>query len=239
MKRLVLLGEGHGEVSALPALVGRLLREKDTRDTLFVDHDVIREPNPVKWDKQAASPDYSKWVSRVTLAARRRDVGGVLAIYDGDAPSFPAGSGSRFCAATAARSMTGAAAAAGAGKTFSLAVVFACVEYETWIIAGIESLAGKKYKDGRPALSPNLKFPPGEPESHGKRWLEQNCQGYRPTLDQNLLIRFVDKTLFLVILAAHRDGQMWPEKYGTIRVHRKMDQRARFGDGVARACRDA
>src|ERR1035438_1220074 len=74
MKRLVLLGEGHGEVSALPALVGRLLREKDTRDTLFVDHEVIREPNPVKWDKQAASPDYSKWVSRVTLAARRRSV---------------------------------------------------------------------------------------------------------------------------------------------------------------------
>jgi hypothetical protein len=192
MKRLVLLGEGYGEVSALPVLVGRLLREKDTRDTLFVDHDVIREPNPVKWDKQAARPDYSKWVSRITLAARRRDVGGVLAIYDGDAPSFPAGSGSRFCAATAAESMSGAAAVVGAGKIFSLAVVFACVEYETWIIAGIESLAGKRCKDGRPALSSNLKFPPGEPESHGKKWLEQNCRGYRPTLDQRALTELLD-----------------------------------------------
>jgi hypothetical protein len=195
MKRLVLLGEGHGEVSALPVLVDRLRREKDPRNTLFVDHDVIRGPNPVKWDKQAARPDYRKWVSRITLAARWRDVGGVLAIYDGDLPSFPAGSGSRFCAATAARSMTGAAAAAGAGKTFSLAVVFACIEYETWIIAGIESLAGKKYKDGRPALPPNLKFPPGDPESHGKRWLEQNCRGYRPTLDQSALTELLDLNL--------------------------------------------
>jgi hypothetical protein len=192
MKRLVLVGEGYGEVSALPALVGRLLREKDTGETLFVDHDVIREPNPVKWDKQEARADYSKWVSRVTLAARRRDAGGVLAIYDGDAPSFPAGSGSPFCAATAARSMTNAAAAVGAGKTFSLAVVFACVEYETWIIAGIESLAGKKYQDGRPVLPPNLKFPPGDPESHGKKWLEQRCPGYRPRLDQEALTKLLD-----------------------------------------------
>jgi hypothetical protein len=174
MKRLVLLGEGHGEVSALPVLVDRLRREKDPRNTLFVDHDVIRGPNPVKWDKQAARPDYRKWVSRITLAARWRDVGGVLAIYDGDLPSFPA---------------------AGAGKTFSLAVVFACIEYETWIIAGIESLAGKKYKDGRPALPPNLKFPPGDPESHGKRWLEQNCRGYRPTLDQSALTELLDLNL--------------------------------------------
>lgn len=192
MKRLVLVGEGYGEVSALPILVGRLLWEKDAGDTLFVDHDVIREPNPVKWDKQAARPDYSKWVSRVTLAARRRDAGGVLAIYDGDAPSFPAGSGSPFCATTAARSMAAAAAAVGAGRTFSLAVVFACVEYETWIIAGIESLAGKKYKDGRPVLPSNLKFPPGDPESHGKKWLEQRCQGYRPRLDQKALTELLD-----------------------------------------------
>ena len=195
MKRLVLLGEGHGEVSALPVLVDRLRREKDPHNALFVDHDVIRGPNPVKWDKQTACPDYSKWVSRITLAARRRDVGGVLAIYDGDLPSFPAGSGSRFCAATAARSMTGAAAAAGAGKIFSLAVVFACVEYETWIIVGIESLAGRKYKDGRPAMPPNLKFPPGDPESHGKKWLEQYCRGYRPTLDQSALTELLDLNL--------------------------------------------
>ena len=74
-------------------------------------------------------------------------------------------------------------------KSLPLAVVFACVEYETWIIAGIESLAGKRYKDGRPALPSSLKFPPGEPESHGKKWLEQNCRGYRPTLDQSALSR--------------------------------------------------
>ena len=192
MKRLVLVGEGHGEVSALPALVGKLLEEKDSRHTLFVDHEVVRKSNPVKWDKQAARPDYSKWISYVTLAARRREVGGVLALYDGDFSSFPAGSGSPFCAATAAQAMAAAALAAGAGKTFSLAVVFACVEYETWIIAGIESLAGKKYQDGRPVLPSNLKFPPGDPESHGKKWLEQRCQGYRPRMDQKALTELLD-----------------------------------------------
>src|ERR1039458_1403298 len=98
MKRLVVVGEGHGEDFALPVLVRKLLQEKDTHHTLFVDRNVIRGPNPVKWDKPAARPDYSKCVARITVAARRGEVGGVLAIYDGDLPSFPAGSSSRFCA---------------------------------------------------------------------------------------------------------------------------------------------
>ncbi len=192
MKHLVLLGEGHGELSALPVLVGKLLREKDAAGVLFVDRDVIRGPNQVKWDKQAARPDYSKWLPRLTLATRRYNAGGILAIYDGDAPTFPAGAPSPFCAATAAKDMASKAQAVGAGKTFSLAVVFACVEYETWLIAGIESLAGKRYRDGRIVLPADLKFPGGEPESHGKRWLEHNCRGYRPTLDQGPLTEMLD-----------------------------------------------
>ena len=85
-----------------------------------------------------------------------------------------------------------AAAEAGAGKIFSLAVVFACVEYETWIVAGAESLAGKSFKDGRQALPAGVEFPEGNPESHGKRWLEKHCQGYRPTRDQGALTELID-----------------------------------------------
>jgi hypothetical protein len=192
MKRLVLLGEGPGDEAALPVLVRKLLREKDSGGEFFVDQDVIHGSNPVRWDRETARPDYTKWISRVTHACRRANLGGVLAVYDGDAPTFPAGSASPFCAGNAAKLMARAAAEAGAGKTFSLAVVFARVEYESWIIAGVESLAGKRYEDGRLALPPDVKFPTGDPESHGKRWLEQNCRTYRPSRDQSALTELLD-----------------------------------------------
>lgn len=194
MKSLVLLGEGHGEVSALPVLVGKLLREKDARGLLYVDRDVIRDSpfRLVKWDRPRTQPDFSQWLSRIAIAARRRDVGGVLAVYDGDATHFPAGSTSPFCASTAAKSMAAAAVSAGAGKVFSLSVVFACSEYETWLVAGAESLAGRPLRDGRLALPRNVSFPVGDPESHGKRWLEKNCPGYRPTRDQTALTELLD-----------------------------------------------
>jgi len=195
MKRLVLLGEGHGEVSALPVLIGKLLHEKDTHRVFFVDREVIREPTPVRWNKRNKSGDFSKWISRVALAARRREAAGVLAIYDGDAPSFPPGSGSPFCAATAAKAMATAAKGAGAGNTFSLGVVFACTEYETWLIAGVESLAARQFQDGRPALPPGIKCPDGPIESHGKRWLEEVFPGYRPTLHQSALTEMLDLSI--------------------------------------------
>lgn len=194
MKRLVLLGEGHGEVSALPVLVRRLLQEKDVGRLLFVDAEVIRTPlsHLVKWDKAAQQPDYSQWIKRVRLAARRRDVGGVLAVYDGDFPRFPAGSAAPFCAATAAKSLAAAAVSAGAGKIISLSVVFACPEYETWLVAGAESLAGRKLPDGRLVLPGDVQFPGGDPESRGKGWLEQHCPHYRPARDQASLTELLD-----------------------------------------------
>jgi hypothetical protein len=194
MKRLVILGEGHGEVAALPILVKRLLREKQSQDILFVDAAIIRT-NPsrlVKWNAGTAKPDFSQWNARIELAARRPNIGGVLAIYDGDAKHFPAGSPSPFCACNAAKAMAGAAATAGAGKIFSLSVVFACSEYETWLIAGVESLAGCRFPDGRLAVNAGVTFPRGDPESHGKGWLEQNSPSYLPTRDQHALTELID-----------------------------------------------
>jgi hypothetical protein len=195
MKRLVLLGEGHGEVSALPVLARKLLCERDRGSLFFVDDDILRTGEAaglIKWDKQKNRADCREWIRKVGVAARRSNLGGILALFDGDARTFPAGSPSAFCAAAAAKFMAVAAGEAGAGKIFSLAVVFACVEYETWIIAGAESLAGKSFKDGRPALPRGLKFPAGELESHGKRWLEEHCPGYRPTRDQSPLTELLD-----------------------------------------------
>src|SRR5207249_864229 len=96
----------------------------------------------LRWDKARHQPDFTEWIKAVTLAGRRSNAGAVLALYDGDFKSFPPGSGASFCARTAAASLAAAAAEAGAGKTFSLAVVFACVEYETWLVAGAESFKG-------------------------------------------------------------------------------------------------
>lgn len=195
MKRLVLVGEGHGEVSALSILARKLLREIDPGRLLFVDDSIVRAGEAaglVRWDRHKAKMDFCKWIRYVRLAARRPNLGGVLAVFDGDARCFPAGSPSKFCAATAASAMAVAAADAGAGHTFSLAVVFACVEYETWIVAGAESLAGKSLKDGRPTLPFDVKFPTGVPEAHGKRWLQRHCPGYRPARDQGLLTELLD-----------------------------------------------
>ena len=193
-KSLVLVGEGHGEASALSELARKILRDKKN-ETLYVDKQVIRAHNAlglVTWDKQKNTTDCSKWIKTIGIARTRRDLGAVLAIFDGDAKSFPAGSQKPFCPATAAKEMALAAADAGAGKIFSLAVVFACVEYETWLIAGVESLAGQKLEDGRLALPARATFSTGDPESHGKGWLEKNCQGYRPTRDQKTLTGLLD-----------------------------------------------
>ena len=195
MKRLVILGEGHGETSALPVLARKLLQEKDSEHRLFVDEDIIRTHNPsglVKWNKQGGHVDYENWLWYIRIAARRNNVGGILAVFDGDADKFPAGANFAFCAATAATSMAEAASRIGAGRNFSVAVVFACVEYESWIIAGAESLAGKSFRDGRPVLARDVVFPGGAPESHGKKWLEKHCIGYRPTRDQRPLTELVD-----------------------------------------------
>jgi hypothetical protein len=194
MKRLVLLGEGHGEVSALPILINKLLEEKGATRSLYLDRDVIRTgfSSLVKWDKTKKQPDYSIWLSRVALATGRREVGGVLAVYDGDIPQFPAGSESAFCPATAAKSMAEAAKASGAGKLFSLAVVFACPEYETWLVAGAESFAGRQLSDGRVLLPKDVNIPTSDFESRGKRWLEKHCEGYRETRDQAMLTELLD-----------------------------------------------
>lgn len=194
MKRLVLLGEGHGDVAALPILVRRLLQEKDKAHLLHVDHDVIRfgSSRVMRWDKGRKQPDYTEWIKGVTVAARRRNIAAVLAVYDGDLKNFPPGSDSPFCAAIAAKSMAAATAQAGAGRRFSLSVVFACVEYETWIVAGAASLRGRPLADGRVALPVNVPIPTGDPESHGKRWLQQHCPNYRETRDQGPFTELLD-----------------------------------------------
>jgi hypothetical protein len=162
--------------------------KRGAKDSLTFQSD--HERNCEQWDQLNKRADCRKRHS--ILAARRRGVGGVLAVYDGDARKFPAGSPSAFCPTTAAKTMAMTAVVAGASKNFSLSVVFACAEYETWLIAGMESLKGRKLPDGRLAIPKDIIFPEGHIESHGKRWLEQNLPNYRPTRDQADLTMLLD-----------------------------------------------
>jgi hypothetical protein len=197
MKRLVVLGEGHGEVPALPILLQRILKEKNDRGSLYLDKDVIRTRSSrlARWDKGKQQPDYSSWVARVELAASRREIGAVLAVYDGDFSEFPVGSSLPFCAATAAKGLAAAARQAGAGNFFSLGVVFASPEYETWLVAGAKSFAGRRLGDGRMLLPPTKNIPDKDFESRGKGWLERNCSSYRPMRDQAALTEILDLEL--------------------------------------------
>jgi hypothetical protein len=93
------------------------------------------------------------------------------------------------------RSLASAAMQVGAGKEFSVAVVFARQEYETWLIAGVSSLAGRGLRDGR-LIRSNAKAPEGDLETSprdAKGWLDNIIEGgYKPTRDQAALTRLVD-----------------------------------------------
>ena len=191
MKRLVLVGEGQGDALALPVLARKLLRDELSEGRLLLDPEVIRAGHAsglVRWDKPNTREDYSNWVRFLSYAARRKNVAGILAVFDGDAKTFPAGTRAPFCAATAAKAMAVAARETGAGRVFSLAVVFACVEYETWLVAG----AGAPTTAGTPVLFPGKAFPTGDPESHGKGWIVRNMPLYRETRDQKTLTEMLD-----------------------------------------------
>ena len=122
---------------------------------------------------------------------------GCLVLLDGDCDFCR--DRQRFCARHAAIDLAAAARNAGGGTLFSVAVVFACQEFESWLIAGIESLAGQplsygrvlidNYDPGRVAFPPELEAAP----RNAKGWLSQIAKtGYKPTRDQEELTRFVD-----------------------------------------------
>jgi hypothetical protein len=133
------------------------------------------------------------WINRLRAALKRPDVGGVLAVLDGDAPGWEGGA---FCPAKAARMLVDRARETGAGKVYSLGFVFASLEYETWLLAGVESLAGKPLSDGRLGVRADVGrygddlelAPRGAKKALGG--LMKN--GYKPTLDQAELTRLVD-----------------------------------------------
>jgi hypothetical protein len=90
---LVLVGEGHGETTALPLLVQKVLLDREAGRRLPLDKNLLRflASNVFRWDKAANRQDYKEWLREIAIAGRRSEGGAVLAVYDGDFKLFPPG----------------------------------------------------------------------------------------------------------------------------------------------------
>ncbi len=188
-KRLVLLVEGQGDVEAAPVLVKRLLAEHDAFDVVLLDPYPFRVGEYSKISKN----DFGEWRRLLQDAALRKNVGACLLLLDGDSPRKV--DGQPFCAARAARRLAEEARKVGGGSLFSVAIVFACMEFESWLIAGVESLKGKAFSDGRAGIPNTVQEIPRDPERvprDAKGWLGRAMKGYSPSRDQAELTRLVD-----------------------------------------------
>lgn len=188
MQRLVLMVEGDGDAAAVPGLVDHLLSDTRGKDILFIDGDCIKVGSPGK----LTGDDFRFWRRMLGVAQRRPELGGVVLLLDGDADRLQ---GERFCAATVARRLATVARAARAGEAYSVAVTFACREYESWLIAGIESASGQPLAHARASVPRDVRSPGGNLEQFprdAKGWLREQIGEYQPTLDQPALTRVVD-----------------------------------------------
>ncbi len=187
-KKLVMFVEGAGEVSAAEVLVKRLL----TASNLWSSFVLAPSPFRVKGCGYLLKDKGTEWVRFLKAAAvTHRPLGGVLLLLDGDIK----GQGT-FCARNKAWELSKLAHEAGAGSRFSVATVFAVKEFETWLIAGVESLVGKPLPDGRPGVKPGVVAPSGDLEQApraAKEWLRDYMfKGYKPAKDQKALTEIVN-----------------------------------------------
>jgi hypothetical protein len=190
-RRLILMGEGQGDAAALPALVRRLLRDSGAAgELIFEDRQCMRIGGIGKLLKDNGR----EWL-RFLAIAQRQGAEGVLLVVDADV--LPPRFGS--CVAEVARHLA-ALARDQAGQVLSVVVVLARKEFESWLIAGLEPLAGRTLTPppGRPGgsggslvIPADLKVPAEEPETHGKAWLQRHLR-YKETAHQALLARHVD-----------------------------------------------
>lgn len=197
-KQLVLLVEGDGDFDAVPMLVGRLLRERAPWDCLSLD------PNPVRIGGieglTGDDKNRDRWLRFLGVAGLRPKTAAVLVVLDGDADRVE---GQSFCPARVAKVLAARARAARGGERFSVACVFARQEFESWLVAGVESLAGRLLPDGRPGVRAGTTCPTADAEHaprSAKDWLRKcMANGYKPTQDQAALTTMVD----LATIRAH------------------------------------
>jgi hypothetical protein len=188
--RLVLFVEGAGDREAAPVLLKTLLTERNAWAHLTLD------PNPFTVGALLRN-EGEVWKRQLRATAKGGGLGAVLLLLDGDAGRVGT---ETFCAGRFAARLTTLARDVGAGTMFSLAVVFACQEFESWMLACADRLAGQGLPDGRPGIRAGTEAPTADTERgprDAKGWMADHCEeGYRPTRDQKpfteLMVRHLD-----------------------------------------------
>lgn len=187
--------EGRGDLRSVPVLVRRILKE---RHDGYWEHLIVDPIDPLVLrglhNITGTAEKQKNWLNKLGVACNRGNVGAVLLVLDGDSKQFE---GQPFCPVSAACALAERAKSVRAGEAFSLACVFACKEFESWLIAGIESLAGKKIGD-RAGVKPATFAPEFDIEARraAKEWLsDQMVNGYNPATDQLPLAEMVDLNL--------------------------------------------
>lgn len=191
MKRIVLFVEGEGEVDAVKFLVSKILTEQNAWSSVYVDD----EPFRVGQVNNLFKEDFSRWINWLKAAYKRDNVGGILLILDGDIKKV---NGNNFCHVSVAHELSKAALKAGAAEIFSVAVVFAIKEYESWLLTNLKAFAGKELPDGS-----HVKEEPSIPEGNleeftrgAKEYLSAQINGsYKPIRHQAFLTKALNLEL--------------------------------------------
>ena len=190
MRRLVLFGEGEGDKSGGYWLTKAVLTELGMWDSIaFQERDCLKAGDLGGLIKH----NFARWHTLLRHAQRKPNLGGILLLLDGDAERKVLKR--QFCARDFGRELAQAARAVGAGTSYSVGVVFACKEFESWFIAGIESIAGKSLANGLPGVFAGTKPPEGDLEQSirdAKQWLSQHMpQPYKPPIHQGEFARMI------------------------------------------------
>jgi hypothetical protein len=185
---LVLFVEGEGDQAAASLLVKKLIEKNSLWDHIALDPDPFR----VGEVKGLLRENAIGWIKKLGAARKRRNFGGVLLLLDGDSKKV---SKKPFCPLEIGHLLSEHAKKEGAGSTFSVTSVFAMKEFESWLIAGVESLAGMLLPGERQCIKAGVKAPEGDLEKSprdAKGWLGYNSiSGYKPSRDQELLTKLV------------------------------------------------
>lgn len=163
--------EGHGEVTAVPILIRRIVSH-------YAPHTYVNVARPIRRGRSDLLQ--ADGVERtLELAARQtRATDGILILLDADDD----------CPRELADALAARAKAARPDRR--TAVVLANREYEAWFLSAARSLRGQR------GLADNLE-PPSDPESirDAKGWLVQHTPRgftYKPTIDQLELTKVFD-----------------------------------------------
>jgi hypothetical protein len=200
-KRLVIFVEGKGDVAAIPLLAKRVVKDVGAQDAVFVDPDAFRVRSVATLVKSDCK-DFRRWLN--AAARTRPDLGGVLIVLDGDCSQVPS-TWAKYCSKTGTTSFCTHRVAAvlgedsrasRAGEQFSLATVFVMLEFEAWLLAGLESLRGKPLAANRGFVPNDAAYPKKDVDIERIRdaagELRRIVRPYSKTLDQAVLANSVD-----------------------------------------------